>query len=214
MEKTHWKKLNNPDYLGAYALDPGEDITLTIRRAGQETFVGTSGKKEDGLLIHFEEKEVKPMICNATNAKSITKLAGSPYVEDWSGVRISLYAQEVSAFGETVDALRVRPYAPREDFFCDSCGSVITAAYGKSPRQIVQMTQKKYGKKMCSDCATEEANRRKKDQAEESPVPEAVEVEAVAEESEPDIEQSLSEAFDQINGEKTEEENENDEDQN
>lgn len=24
---THWKKLTNPDYLGAYALQPGEDLT-------------------------------------------------------------------------------------------------------------------------------------------------------------------------------------------
>ena len=24
--KTHWKKLNNPDFLGAYALEPGEDL--------------------------------------------------------------------------------------------------------------------------------------------------------------------------------------------
>lgn len=25
MSKTHWKKLTNPDYLGAYAFDPGEE---------------------------------------------------------------------------------------------------------------------------------------------------------------------------------------------
>ena len=45
MNKTHWKKLNNPDYLGAYALNPGEDMELTIKSAGEETFTGTSGKK-------------------------------------------------------------------------------------------------------------------------------------------------------------------------
>ena len=77
MNKTHWKKLNNPDYLGAYALNPGEDMELTIKSAGEETFTGTSGKKEKGLLVHFAEQP-KPMICNATNAKTITKVAGSP----------------------------------------------------------------------------------------------------------------------------------------
>lgn len=25
MEKTHWKKYTNPDYLGAYAFQPGEE---------------------------------------------------------------------------------------------------------------------------------------------------------------------------------------------
>ncbi|MDD4564798.1 MAG: hypothetical protein PHE79_04905 [Eubacteriales bacterium] len=150
--KTHWKKLNNPDYLGAYALDPGEDMILTIKSAGKETFVGTAGKKEEGLLVHFKEN-VKPMICNATNAKTITKVAGSPYIEDWPGTRISVYSQEVSAFGDTVDALRIRPYAPKEELYCDDCGSEIKAANGKSPRQIAASTKAKYEKQLCGDCA-------------------------------------------------------------
>ena len=29
--KTHWKKLTNPDYLGAYALEDGEDMIVTIK---------------------------------------------------------------------------------------------------------------------------------------------------------------------------------------
>ena len=119
MGKTHWKKLNNPDYLGAYALEPGEDMVLTIQNAGEETYVGNAGKKETGLLIHFMEKEAKPMICNATNAKTISKIIGSPYVEDWKGSKIALFATEVNAFGDTVEALRVRPYAPKEEICCD-----------------------------------------------------------------------------------------------
>ena len=137
--------MNNPDYLGAYALNPDEDMTLTITKAGKESFTGTSGKKEDGLLIYFAEP-VKPMICNATNAKTISKVAGSPYVEDWKGTRISLYSQEVSAFGETVDALRVRPYAPKEELFCGDCEGPIRAANGKSPKQIAESTKTKYDK--------------------------------------------------------------------
>lgn len=164
--KTHWKKLNNPDYLGAYALDPGEDMVLTIKRAGKESFVGTSGKKEEGLLIYFREN-VKPMICNATNAKAITKLSGSPYVEDWKGLRISLYAQEVSAFGETVDALRIRPYAPKEELFCGDCGAEIKAANGKSPKQIAASTKTRYGMELCGDCAVKRFEESKAEEVEE-----------------------------------------------
>lgn len=30
--KTHWKKLTNPDYLGAYSLDdPSKTIILTVK---------------------------------------------------------------------------------------------------------------------------------------------------------------------------------------
>ena len=173
MEKTHWKKLNNPDYLGAYALNPGEDMVLTITKADKESFTGTSGKKEEGLLVYFAEP-VKPMICNATNAKAIAKVAGSPYVEDWKGTRISLYSQEVSAFGETVDALRVRPYAPKEELFCGDCEGPIRAANGKSPKQIAESTKTKYGVSLCGDCATK--------RFEDSKAEEKVEVEPVTEE--------------------------------
>lgn len=163
MGKTHWKKLNNPDYLGAYALEPGEDLVLTIRTAGEETYMGNGGKKEKGLLIHFEERDVKPMICNATNAKTISKVSGSPYVEDWSGVRIVLYAAEVSAFGETVEALRVRPYAPKEEILCSDCGSAIKANSGMSPRQIAAYTKDKYGQILCADCATKKSEELKEE---------------------------------------------------
>lgn len=113
MSKTHWKQFHNPDYIGAYALEPGQEIVLTIRSAGTEQVIGASGKKEDCMVIHFAEKGVKPMICNVTNAKMITKVTGSPYVEDWAGHKIQLYAARVNAFGEEVEALRVRPKAPK-----------------------------------------------------------------------------------------------------
>lgn len=158
MAKTHWKKLNNPDFLGAYAVDPGEDLIATIKSAAKETFTGTGGKKDEGIVIRFQESDIKPMICNTTNAKAITKVVGSPYIEDWSGHKIALYVAEVSAFGETVDALRVRPYAPKvEEITCSVCGGPVKAAYGKSPKQMAKYTEDKFGKVMCADCAKKEA---------------------------------------------------------
>ena len=151
---THWKKMTNPDFLGAYALEPGEDMTLTINKVQKETFVGSAGKKDEGIVIHFAEK-VQPMICNATNAKTIAKVTGTPYVEEWTGKRITLYAAEVSAFGETVEALRVRPYAPKEEIYCEKCGQAIRAAYGMNPLKLAMYTREKYGRQLCADCAGE-----------------------------------------------------------
>lgn len=108
---THWKKLHNPDYLGAYALDPGKDIVVTIREVKNEVIIGADGKKEECIVAYFQG-DVKPMILNATNSKSITKLLGTPYIEQWAGKSIQLYAAKVSAFGEQVEALRVRPKLP------------------------------------------------------------------------------------------------------
>lgn len=108
---THWKKLQNPDYLGAYSLQPGEEPIYTIRSVGLEMVSGTDGKKDECTVAHFAEK-VKPMILNATNCKTITKMYGTPYIEDWVGKKIQIYSTTIKAFGEEVEALRIRPKPP------------------------------------------------------------------------------------------------------
>lgn len=90
---------------------PGEDIIVTIKKAVNEDVIGSNGKKEECLVLHFSDKDVKPMILNVTNAKTIERIYGTPYIEDWSGKKIQLYIAQVNAFGETVDALRIRNQA-------------------------------------------------------------------------------------------------------
>ena len=36
MNKTHWKKLTNPNYLGSWDFQPGEIRTLTIKEVREE----------------------------------------------------------------------------------------------------------------------------------------------------------------------------------
>ena len=43
--QTHWKKLTNPLYIGAYDFAPGEERTLTIKSVKREMVVGPDGKK-------------------------------------------------------------------------------------------------------------------------------------------------------------------------
>ena len=111
-EKTHWRIFHNPDYIGAYAFQPGERKILTIEKAGLEKVTGQGGKKDDCLVVHFKGGE-KPLICNVTNSKAIEKVAGSGYIEDWRGTAIELYTTEVQAFGDTVEAVRVKPTPPK-----------------------------------------------------------------------------------------------------
>jgi hypothetical protein len=112
--KTHLKKLHNPDYLGAYAFQPNEKKTLTISIVRNELVTGPDGKKEECTVCHFKENGVKPLILNVTNSKTISKIHGTPYIEDWVGKRIELFVAQVKAFGEVVDAVRVSPVAPSE----------------------------------------------------------------------------------------------------
>ena len=155
MEKlTHWKKLTNPDYLGAYALEPNQDLIATIKSVANEVVTGADGKKETCLVMRFME-DIKPMILNATNSKTITKLLKTPYIEKWSGRKIQIYSETIKAFGEVVDALRIRPFLPVEkELVCARCGKKIEG-YGKmNAETLAKYTLNKYSEMLCSECAS------------------------------------------------------------
>lgn len=107
---THWKRLVNPDYIGAYSLDPGQEVTVTIERVEKRLVKGTDGKQEHCIVADL--KGNKPMILNRTNCKTIAKVYDTPFIEEWAGKQVVLYATKVKAFGEQVEALRIRPVKP------------------------------------------------------------------------------------------------------
>jgi hypothetical protein len=109
--KTHWKKTMNPNYLGAYALEPNQDLIVEITEVKTESVMNADGRNEECLVAHL--KDQKPLIVNKTNAKAIAKVCGSNYIEDWKGKQIALYISNVKAFGELVEAIRVRTVPPK-----------------------------------------------------------------------------------------------------
>lgn len=79
MEKHHYKKLRNPNFIGSYELMTGgepKDMIVTIEKTVKE-LVQNGDKKEEAMVCYL--KGQKPMICNSTNAKAISKALGSPY---------------------------------------------------------------------------------------------------------------------------------------
>lgn len=150
MSETHWKKLTNPNYLGSYAFAPGEEKIVTIERVVQEDVTGAEGKTSLCIVAYLENE--KPLVLNKTNCKAISKLLKTPYIEEWAGHRITLAVQQVKAFGEDVDAVRVRPRLPGE--VCEVCGQEIRAGSGRSAAEIADLSMQKYGKKLCLECAT------------------------------------------------------------
>lgn len=158
MKKTHWKKIvSDPHYLGEADFQEGEEKILTIRHVTEaETVVSAEGKAQKAV-VHFAEPGIKPLVLNVTNSKSISKVAKSPYFEDWAGVRIQLYIEQgVKAFGDVVNAVRVRPRAPRQTAPippCAECGGEIVAAMGMDAALVVARTAKRYGVSLCATCA-------------------------------------------------------------
>ena len=166
MEKTHWKKLTNPDYLGAYALEDGKDLVAQIKSVGQEMVCGPDGRKEECTVAHFMDKNVKPMILNTTNCKAIAKMYDTPFIEEWVGKSISIYIAKVKAFGDVVDALRIRPKAPTtKQFKCSICGCIIQDVNNKgiltTAEAISTLSKEQCGMEACVKCAREILNKRK-----------------------------------------------------
>ena len=162
MDKTHWKKLTNPDYLGAYSLASGDgyrEIVAKIAYVKQEKVVGPDGKQEMCMVAHLADG-LKPMILNRTNCKAIEKVCGSPFIDDWAGVMISVYVAEVKAFGDVVDALRIRPTKPKatstttdKPILCEACGDALKPAFGKNEVQLAEYSKVHCdGKVFCKDC--------------------------------------------------------------
>lgn len=113
--ETHWKKLTNPDYIGAYDFKKGEIRKVKIIKVAQEKVTGSDGKKADCIVAQLENS--KPLVLCKTNCKYITKILGTPLIEEWSGKSINLKVEQVKAFGEWVDALRVTDKEPEKENF-------------------------------------------------------------------------------------------------
>lgn len=152
---THWKKLTNPNYLGSYAFQQGEEKPVTISRIAQEEVTNPSQPeiKERCIVAHFQQPE-KPLILNKTNCKAIERLAGTPNIEEWAGVGIILCVQKVPAFGDLVEAVRIRPVKP---YICADCGGIITGYGGKSHQEIREHTKSTYKRQLCPECAKKAA---------------------------------------------------------
>jgi hypothetical protein len=115
-EKTHYRKAFDSPYLSS--ADIVEPTVLTVKFVRFEPD-RTKKTKDSFNTAHFVEQELrkgeklKPMILNASNSKTMKALTGSPFLEDWVNVRITVYVDHNVRFGkETVEGLRISPHAP------------------------------------------------------------------------------------------------------
>ena len=154
----HWKKVVKPNspYFGEQDFDNLDQvITVTIKSYTNENVTNEQGTKLKGI-IRFSEN-VKPLILNVTNGKSIAKLYGND-IDGWIGKKISLfYDKNVKVAGRRVGGTRVKAPEPETTIQlprCETCGADIRATKSMTAEQVAQYTKGKYGKALCSPCAT------------------------------------------------------------
>lgn len=101
--KTHYRKVFKSDHLGVADLEDLIEsktaLVFTIKVVKQEIGVKVAGRKGNFNIAYFEEN-IKPLVLNATNSKTMKGLSGgSAFVEDWSGITVGLYIDPSASFG-------------------------------------------------------------------------------------------------------------------
>lgn len=116
IEKTdHWKTHFDYEYLGSHNLKEGEEVIVEIEKVVDEkVFVPGENAEKVKLVVHFRGQEDYKMILNVTNAKTLERLFSTPNVSEWPGRKIQIYAADVNAFGQSMKALRIRDFLPKE----------------------------------------------------------------------------------------------------
>lgn len=110
---THYRKVFKSDHLSTADLEEfqesGSNLIFTIASVRQERGAKVAGRKIDANIAYFAEK-IKPLVLNATNSKTLSKLANSCFVENWQNIPVQLYIDPTAAIkGEVVGGVRISP---------------------------------------------------------------------------------------------------------
>ncbi len=106
---SDYRTMFDKDFIGAWDLD-GKERVLTIASVEAGT-VGHGSKATKKPVIRFRGAK-KAFAVNVTNARAIASLYGND-TRKWVGKPIAIYPTMADFAGKQVDAVRVRPTAPR-----------------------------------------------------------------------------------------------------
>lgn len=153
------------EYLGAEDIDDGTEPILTISGLWNGMVTLQRGKEKKDVLTFAEERvpgirQVRPLIINSTNRKTLRKLYGDAKASTLVGKQIQLYIDHRvrdPQDGGFTDGIRIRSHKPRPQQAsappCNDCGGPIQAAMGKPADWLAAYTTKNYGVPLCAACA-------------------------------------------------------------
>jgi hypothetical protein len=112
MPGTDFRSMYDSNYLYAFDLQ-GRDVHVTIKEVKAAKVKNADKKEQRKPIVFFREsKDPRGLVLCKTNGKTIAALYGNA-IEGWIGKRITLFPTMVDAFGQTVEAIRIRPIAPK-----------------------------------------------------------------------------------------------------
>lgn len=152
------------EYLGAEDIDPGTEPVLTIDAIYNGMVTLQRGKENKDVMTFKEDsvpgiRNVRPLIVNSTNRKTLRKLFKAVTADTLCGKRIQLYIDSNvrdPSTGDKIDGIRIKPRipaAPRtEPLICQDCGKEITGVGKFSADDIAKLAKQKYGLMLCAEC--------------------------------------------------------------
>ena len=156
------------EYLGVEDVEPGTEPVVTIAALYNAVITLQRGKERHDVITFAEEsipgsiKQVRPLVVNATNRKTLRKLYKSVTADSLVGKKIKLYIDPSvrnPSTGEKDGGIRIKDKIPTETsakaetFKCADCGKKIEGFAGYSAEQIAKINQNTYGRTLCADCS-------------------------------------------------------------
>ena len=154
------------DYMGAEDIEPNTEPTLTISALYNGLITLARGKERHDVIAFKEESvpgsiyQVRPLVLNATNRKTLRKIYKNVSAENLVGKQIQLYLEHNvrdPSSGDKVDGIRIRPRVPTpprtEPIICADCGKPIEAVGNYSAEDIARINQGRFGKAICAACS-------------------------------------------------------------
>jgi len=103
-ESAKWSDFD--EYLAAEMLE-GREYVLTIASVAQEEFYARErGEKVTKPVLHFRETD-KGLVLTRTNRRRLMRLFGNDQ-SACIGQKITLYTERISAFGQTIEVIRIK----------------------------------------------------------------------------------------------------------
>ena len=149
------------EYLGAEDIKPGTKPVLTIEGIFYGKVTLQRGKESKDVMTFVEKTvdgicEVRPLIVNSTNRKTLKKLYGAVDARTLEGKKVELYVDHNvrdPQTGGTTDGIRISPSVPKAaEYICENCGNRIEGAGKLNARDVALNTQKKFGRMLCGPC--------------------------------------------------------------
>ena len=153
------------EYLGAEDIEPGTEPVLTIKALYNGMITLARGKERHDVISFAEEKipgminQVRPLVVNATNRKTLRKIYKNVTAETLVGKKIQLYLEHNvrdPSTGDKVDGIRIRPKVPDGTVYqapkCAVCGKDIIGTGTLTAEYLAEASKKKYGQPMCVEC--------------------------------------------------------------